>query len=78
MDAGLITVIVVLAGALLAAVVFMDWVALMSLLPSRSTARHEDCGHIRAIRTANDGRCWRCRHVRLDHAIEAAEHPLHR
>jgi hypothetical protein len=78
MDAGLITVIVVLAGALLAAVVIMDWVAIMSLFSSRSTVRHEGCGHVRAIRTANSDRCWRCRHARLDHVIDVVEHPLDR
>lgn len=76
MDAGLITVILILGLVLLAAVVFMDWVAIMSLFSTRSTVRHEGCGHVRALRTAGSDRCWRCRHRRLDHAIEAAEHPL--
>lgn len=76
MDAGLTTVVVVLAVVLLAAVVCMDWVAIMSLFSGRSTVRHEGCGHVRAVRTAHSDRCWRCRHARLDHVIESVEHPL--
>lgn len=78
MDAGLITVVVVLAGLLLATVVLMDWVAIASLISSRSTVRHEGCGHVRAIRTASSDRCWRCRHTRLDRVIKVVEHPLDR
>lgn len=78
MDAGIITVIVVLAVILLAAIAVMDWVAIASLLSSRSTVRHEGCGHVRAVRTANSDCCWRCRHSRLGHVIDAAERPLHR
>lgn len=77
MDAGIVTVIVVLAVILLAATAMMDWVAVASLLTSRSSPRHSGCGHVRATRLAGGDLCLRCRHTRLDHALEAAEHPLH-
>lgn len=72
----ILAVIIVLCLLLLAAVAVMDWVAIASLLSSRTTLRHGGCGHVRAIRSANSDRCWRCRHGRLDHLIEAVEDPL--
>lgn len=78
MSDALLTLVVVLAAVLLAATVVIDWVAISSLFSSRATVRHGGCGHVRAVRTASNDRCWRCRHTRVDHALHAAEHPFER
>jgi hypothetical protein len=77
MNSFLIAVIIILVCVLLAVTAFMEWVGVMSLFTTRCGPRYDGCGHLKAVVTTRNDRCWRCRHVRLDHALHAPAQHLH-
>jgi hypothetical protein len=74
MDAALLTVIIVLAVALLVVTGYMEWIGVMTLFTVRSGPRYTGCGHLRVNPTAQSTSCWHCRHARLEHALHIPGH----
>lgn len=77
MDAALVTVIIVLGVALLAASAYMEWIGVMNLFTARSAPRYPDCSHLKANPTSQSNRCWHCRHARLERALHVPGHAPH-
>lgn len=75
MDPVLLTIIVVLAAALLLVTGFMEWVGVMNIVTPRSGPRYRDCGHLKFVVTSAQPSCWHCRHARLEHALHLPVHP---
>ncbi len=70
----LLAVIIAMALVLFVAAVYMEWLGLLSIVTSRSGARHTGCGH-RKLTPANERQmCWRCRHQRLEHVLHTIQH----
>jgi hypothetical protein len=74
MDAALLTVIIVLAVALLVVTSYMEYIGVMNVFTTRSAPRYTGCGHLKANPTAQTTRCWHCRHPRLEHALHFPGH----
>jgi hypothetical protein len=70
----LLAVIIAMGLALLAVIVYMEWLGVLSIVTFRSGSQHASCGHPK-LTPANDRKlCWRCRHQHLDHAWRAIRH----
>lgn len=78
MFAFVVAVIIVLGGLLFAVTMFMEWIGVTTLFTKSSGPRYRGCGHLKAVPDGDHDRCWHCRHVRLDHALHAPAHHLHR
>lgn len=72
-NAVLLTIIVILATALLLVTGYMEWVGVMNLFTRRSGPRYDECGHFRVVLSSHS-RCWHCRHERLEHALHLPSH----
>jgi hypothetical protein len=75
MDPVLLTIIIVLATALLLVTGFMEWIGLMNVITPRTGPRYEGCGHFKVQLTSDADRCWHCRHERLEHALHLPVRP---
>ncbi len=72
----LLAVIIVLGAVLLFVTAYMEWIGVMNLFTPRSGPRYDECGHLKVIITTQHGRCFHCRHQRLEHALHLpVQHP---